>query len=156
MNNLINIQELFKELPFEIKGIGSFIKLNGVTVVAIRGCGGEYEPIQFDECQQGYLRTTGITTFTSVEPLDCDDSTYKAVEEIVLVLYTNKYTIESLKNKILALLKGFKIARIITDRETILSEEFIKKNEYDFIKVVFNYEYDYLNDCKDGELECIC
>lgn len=156
MNSLTNIQELFKDLPFEIKGIGSFIKLNGVNVVAIRGCGGEYEPIQFDECQQGYLRTTGITTFTSVEPLDCDDSTYKAVEEIVLVLYTNKYTIESLKNKILALLKGFKIARIITDRETILSEEFIKKNEYDFIKVVFNYEYDYLNDCKDGELECIC
>ena len=156
MNSLTNIQELFKDLPFEIKGIGSFIKLNGVNVVAIRGCGGEYEPIQFDECQQGYLRTTGITTFTSVEPLDCDDSIYKAVEEIVLVLYTNKYTIESLKNKILALLKGFKIARIITDRETILSEEFIKKNEYDFIKVVFNYEYDYLNDCKDGELECIC
>lgn len=156
MNSLTNIQELFKDLPFEIKGIGSFIKLNGVNVVAIRGCGGEYEPIQFNECQQGYLRTTGITTFTSVEPLDCDDSTYKAVEEIVLVLYTNKYTIESLKNKILALLKGFKIARIITDRETILSEEFIKKNEYDFIKVVFNYEYDYLNDCKDGELECIC
>ena len=156
MNSLTNIQELFKDLPFEIKGIGSFIKLNGVNVVAIRGCGGEYEPIQFDECQQGYLRTSGITTFTSVEPLDCDDSIYKAVEEIVLVLYTNKYTIESLKNKILALLKGFKIARIITDRETILSEEFIKKNEYDFIKVVFNYEYDYLNDCKDGELECIC
>ena len=48
MNSLTNIQELFKDLPFEIKGIGSFIKLNGVTVVAIRGCGGEYEPIHID------------------------------------------------------------------------------------------------------------
>ena len=156
MEYLTNIQELFKDLPFEIKGIGSFVVLNGVTVVAVRGCGGEYEPIQFDECQQGYLRTSGITTFTSVEPIDCDDIIYKATEEITLVIYTNKYTIESLKMKILSLLKGLKIVRIVTDRQTILREEFIKNNEYDLIKVVFNYEYDYLNDCENGELECIC
>jgi hypothetical protein len=156
MEYLTNIQDLFIDLPFEIKGIGSFILLNGVTVVALRDSNGEYNPIQFDESQQGYIRTSGITTFTKVEPLDCDDSIYKAVEEITLVLYTNKYTIESLKMKLLSLLKGLRIVRIVTDRQTIFSEEFIKNNEYDFIKVVFNYEYDYLNDCEDGELECIC
>ena len=155
MNNLNNILDRFKGLPFEIKGIGSFVRLNGIEVVAIKECG-EYIPISVSECNTGYLRTSGIKQFTQVELIDCLDNIYKVREELILVLCTDKYTIESLSNKILALLKDFKIVKIVTDRRTILQEEKIKENEYNLIKVVFSYEYDFINDCTDGELECIC
>jgi len=142
-------------MPFTIKGIGSFVLLNGVNIVAIRS-DGEYDTISVNEENSGYIRTSGVKEFAIKDSLDCEDYYYKVNEQLILVLMTNEFTIESLTAKVLAILSDLNIVRIVTDRQTILREEFIKENEFNLIKVVFRYEYDFLNDCKDVELECIC
>ena len=153
MTTLNNILDNFKDFKIDIKGVGSFVKINGVDVVAIKDCK-EYIPIGIEDCTGGYIRTSGIKTLTVLEDISgCGNvQLYEVIEELNIVIATDEYTIDSVCESVLSRIKDVK--RIITNKRTIEQEEFIK-TDMELLKIVFDYKYNYIKNCKD-ELECVC
>lgn len=154
------LTDAFIGLPFTVRGVGFFKLENGIPIVAKR-VDNRYERIGLDDGDNsGYLRASGDATFTPGEMLSCTTQYYTVKDEINLVVGTTKYDmdslVESLKYRI-AIIPGTKIKRIVEDRDKIITEEKMTENQLNLIKIVFDYEYDYIaptEDCIDVLCDC--
>lgn len=144
----------------KIDGIGTFKNIGGGEKVAKKDCG-EYHLIGLTDtgCRDGYLRYNSDATLLQKEQLTCSESLYNFNVSLVLVVWSNKYTIDSIKDVVLSPLssnKDFTIKSISEDREKIIKEEKMKANEYELLKVVFDYKYSFTSKCDTDGLECLC
>ena len=149
----MSVLEQLNSLPFTIFGIAKFHKKNGVDVIVIEDCG-EYKPICL-ECGVGYIRENGIINFSKED--DSCNPMYKTNTQYSIVIATNKYTIDSVKNKVLSVLDSdTTIVRIVTDRTTILQSERMKDLDLNLLKIEVEISEYFYKNCTDVELECIC
>lgn len=155
-NILLN---LFTGLPFQVNGIGMFKELNGKKLVVIKN-GEEYVPIGINDSNNGgYLRYSGNIPLTADGMLDCYTYLYEGNAEIVLVIGVKGYDMTKLLESInyrLSVGSELQVKSINENKDQILSEENIESNTLSFLKIIFNYKFDYASNCQDIEDVCLC
>lgn len=149
-----DILQYFDDFPLPVAGIAMFKNKDGNDFIAIEKCR-EYEPINI-ECNIGYIRFTGRIGLQKSVKIGCNTWLYKATERLALVVITDKYKLDSLCRNLLRRLTIDEVTLISieTNKDVILTEEKLKKNNFQMVKILFDYTYDYLPKCEDDELEC--
>ncbi len=151
--------DLFKGLPFQVNGIGMFKDLDGKRTVVLKK-NGEYLPVGINDSNNGgYLRYNGRIPLTQNGMVDCSTVLYEGNAEIVLVIGVKGYDMAKLLESInyrLSIGDELKISNISDNKEVILEEESIGPNTLEFLKIVFNYKFDYAGNCENVEDVCLC
>lgn len=153
------ILRVFAGLPFSVTGIGILRDEKGVSIVCKKE-NADYKPIGLnDDCNGGYLRYNGEISFTPNGQLSCSEDLYIAKTEIVLITGTRNIDLASLQQSIMFKLTGIvdlTLKRFTENKQQILSEEKMANNTLDLLKFVFDYQFDYVNPCKDVDVICHC
>lgn len=145
-------------LPFQVNGIGMFKDLEGKKLVVLKN-GSEYTPIGINDTNNGgYLRYSGNVPLTPNGKIDCSTYLYEGNAEIILVIGVKGYDMAKLLESITYRLsiQGLTIKSVNENKDQILSEEGIGANTLNFLKIVFNYQFDYSSNCEDVTDICVC
>lgn len=148
------ILNTFKDLPFDVNGIGIFYDK---TLMIKKGI--DLIPIGINDTDNGgYVRYNGNINLSNANISACDDS-YNADVNLSLIVGVVGYTLDSLIRNVmykLSSIKGITVNNIILDKPEILKAENITNNELNFFKINFNYKFIYHKECEINGIDCIC
>lgn len=136
------VLELFKDLPFQIDGIGFFLDVDNKKIVAKQECN-EYVPIGIDDrCNAGYIRYNGANRFTKIQKIVACSTVYTSYNELVLVAGFVDTNLVKLQQSILSIFVSnddIELKSISFDKDEIEKLEIITKNNLNLVRVVFSF-----------------
>jgi hypothetical protein len=155
------VMSAFTGLPFEIRGIGIFVEQDGANIVCIRRDGGKYEQIGIDDnCNNGYVRTTGVLTAVGTPvKISCTQQYQRMQVPLVIVIGLVAKQMDQVREAVMyraSLIEGMSFISATENKQQILTEENMRPNQLDMLKFNYTYTFDYVPRGCDIDLTCDC